>query len=118
MLKWQKSQFSLKWQRLANLSNVFLFSFISLFLCCHCAFHFPISIEIPPQKLFFCEPVSTEARDGKGLLGHPVSLAAGEARRDQQRGEECFRVASGIFSSNYWHIQSKAQQLPVFSAKY
>ena len=62
--------------------------------------------------------VSTEARDGKGLLGHPVSLAAGEARRGQQRGEECFRVASRMFSSNYWHIQSKAQQLPVFSAEY
>lgn len=54
--------------------------------------------------------VSTEARDGKGLLGHPVSLAAGEARRGQQRGDVfefpllCFQETTGtskVMPSSY-----------------
>lgn len=107
----KKKSFFFEVAKMGQSPKCLLFSFLSLFfLCCCCALHFPIAIEIPPQKLLFLEPVSTEARGGKGLLGHPVSLAAVEARTGQQRGEEGFQVPSGRFSRNYWRVQSKAQR--------
>lgn len=104
MLKWSRKSVSFEVGRTGQSPKCLLFSLISLFLSCR-ALRFPISIEIPSQNLFFCEPVSTEARGGKGLLGHLVSLAAGEIRRGQQRGERY--VSSDMFSGNYYHIKVK-----------
>lgn len=97
-----------------QVSFVFIHFFILLLL--PLCFAFPHRHWNSPSKnsWFVSLSVITEARDGKGLLGHPVSLAVADTRTGQQREEEGFQVSSGRFSHNYWHVRSKAQQYLCF----
>lgn len=100
MLKWSRKSLSFEVGRTGQSPKCLLFSLISLFLSC-CALCFPISIEIPSQNLSFCEPISTEARGGKGLLGHLVALLLVKWGGVSKVGREvfpliCFQVTTVI----------------------
>lgn len=74
-----------------------LFPFVSL-LFLHCALHFPICLEIPPKKLYFCERLSSKR--WKRLVRsshHPYCHWSEErpARGKVFKLPLCFQVSSG-----------------------
>lgn len=105
MFKWQKKRsFSLKWQtgqspKCLVFSNFFILLRLSL---CIAFPHLHWNSSSKALLLWTCQ-LSQKQELEKGMLGHPVSLAAGVVRRGQRTGVVLspliyFQVATGTFS--------------------
>lgn len=107
MFKWQKEIVFFEVAKTGQSPNYLLFSTISLFfLYHHCALHFIISTETPPQRLFlFSLSAITEAITGKGFVVSPSQ--AGYWCSEERSANRTGFFSSDILSSNSWQIQSK-----------